>query len=584
MSGKDNIPGSPSVRINYTSSPQVQKALQDTALSGMSSEESIPMKLEAITRERNRLLAEEGQLLEKGLQSMNPDILMKANQHWGDVQQRESSGTKSTVIDPNEFSQSVGYKTKSYSLSYQLLRKMSASPIIRAIITTRQAQVSAFSSPQADRFDTGFLIRKKKEYYTTEEPKLSKADKEEIKRITEFLLNCGDDTNQWHGDNFDKFLKKITEDALSLDQATFEIVRNLKGQPVEFLATDGGTFRIADTYDDDEGGYNHREATEKFGYLPSYVQVINGEVENEYYPWELCFGLRNDSTDIRRNGYGRSELEDLIDIVTYMLYGDAYNGKFFSQGSSPKGLIKISGNVNSNRLQEFKQQWVSMVSGVMNAWKVPVIESDKMEWVDLQKSNNDMQFGAWQEYLIKVSCAVYKISPEEIGFASGAGGGGSSMFEGSNTESRLKYSRDKGLRPLLKNLQFWINKYIVNALNKDFEFVFAGIDTDSRKDELELDVKMVENFGGWKEARRKWGLPDELEEGDFPLNQIFFQKMQADEMAEEQEENTDFVNEEAGQEEDPYAGMWDNLDKSEVVENPMMNDLNSFWKSITVND
>ena len=572
MTGDQNIEGPSSTRIDYSSSPQISKAT--------SPDLGIPARLDAINAERLRLLSEEGKLLEKGLQSMDVDVLMKANAHWSDVQQREQSGVKSTIIDPYEFNDSAGYKQKSFNLSYLLLRRMGQTPLIRAVITTRQAQVSAFSSPQADRFDTGFMIRKKREYYTTVEPKLSAADKKEIKRITDFVLNCGDNTNRWHGDTFDKFLKKIVEDSLTLDQATFEVVRNRRGEPTEFLATDGGTFRIAASIDDDD--YHEKDKIEKFGYLPSYVQVIDGKVINEYYPWELCFGLRNDSTDIRRNGYGRAELEDLIDIVTYMLFGDAYNGKFFSQGSSPKGLIKVSGNVNTSRLQEFKQQWLSMVSGVMNAWKIPVIESDKMEWIDLQKSNTDMQFGNWQEYLIKVICAVYKISPEEIGFASGSSGN-SGMFEGSNTESRLKYSKDKGLRPLMKSIQFWINKYIVNPFNEEFEFVFVGMESDGKKDELDFDIKMAESFGGWREARRKWQLPDEFEEGDFPLNQIFFQKMTQDQMAEQQDENTDFVDGEA-EEEDPYVGTWDNLDKGEVVENPMMNDLNSFWKGINIED
>lgn len=573
MNEKKNITGPHSVRIDYSSSPQIKAPQKSSVIV----EEGIPARLEAINKERTKLLAEEGILLEKGLQSEHPEVLIKANEYWADVQNRQSSGIKSTIVDPYEINDSVGYKQKSFNLSYQLLRRMAQTPLIRAVITTRQAQISAFSSPQSDRFETGFVVRKKREYYTTEEPKLSGADKKEIKRITDFLLNCGDDTNQWHGDNFDKFLKKLTEDALVLDQGTFEVVRNYRGIPVEFLATDGGTFRIASSYDDDS--YVEKDKIKKFGYLPSYVQVLDGRVLNEYYPWELCFGVRNDCTDIRRNGYGRSELEDLIDIVTYMLFGDAYNGKFFSQGASPKGLIKVSGNVNSNRIQEFRQQWMSMVAGVMNAWKVPIIESEKMEWIDLQKSNTDMQFANWQEYLIKVVCAVYKIAPEEIGFASGSGTNKGGMFEGSNTESRLKYSQDKGLRPLLKSIQFWINKYIVQPLNPEFEFIFAGIDSDSRSAELDLDIKMVQNFGGWMEARRKWGLPDEFDKNDFPLNQIYFQKMQQDAMQVQQDQNTQEVNDQEAAMNNT-SEVWDNLDKAELSDNPFMNDLNSMWKHL----
>ena len=48
------------------------------------------------------------------------------------------------------------------------------------------------------------------------------------------------------------------------------------------------------------------------------------------------------------------------------------------------------------------------------------------------------------------------------------------MFEGNN-EARLKYSRDKGLKPLLKRIEFWINMWIVSQLEKDYELRFVGI-------------------------------------------------------------------------------------------------------------
>lgn len=551
----------------------------------------VSQRLGQINNDRLRLQIEEGLLIEKGMMSDDPDLIIKASKQWEDVQNRESSGLKSDLVDPNAITYSVGYKYKAASLSYDILRKMSRTPIIRAIIGTRQAQVSAFSHPQREKYDTGFIIRKKREHYNTDEPKLTKADKLEQQRITNFLLNCGENENKWHGDTFDQFLKKLTEDSLSLDQGTFEVARNRIGLPVEFAATDGATMRIGDSIDDD--AYHNRDKIEKYGYLPSYVQVIDGQIHNEYYPWELCFGIRNASTDIHSNGYGRSELEDLINIVTWMLFGDEYNGRFFSQGSSPKGLLKVSKGTNRSKIQEFRQQWMSMVAGVMNAWKVPIIESDKMEWVDLQKNNTDMQFAHWQEYLTKVSCAVYKIAPEEIGFHLGsetsAGGG---AFGENGNEARLKYSKDKGLKPLLKSLQFWINKWIVNALNPEWEFVFAGLDTADEDAELERDIKAVSNFEGLKEVRVRRGLPAELDEGDVILNPQFMQKFQADQMAGEQAANDEAIegmdpNEEFFEDgvddeevDYDYKDIWDNLDVNKSViddikkgDNPFMEEL-----------
>lgn len=553
------------------------------------SDEEIPLRLNEIKREENRLIAEKGRLIEKGMHSFNPDVLMKAHSAWHDVQVKSDDNLgKSVLIDPNKWNDVRGYKRKPMMISGTVLRRMSRqAPVVKSIITTRQTQVSAFAKPQPNKYDTGFVIRKKRDYYSTEEPKVSAADKKQIKYLTDFLKNGGDENNAWYADNFDMFLKKIVEDSLVLDAGTFEVVRNRKGSPVKFFAVDGNTIRLADSYDDEAYGdrdesddFYQQERQEERGYYPSYVQIIEDNIEAEYYPWELCFGIRNASTDIKRNGYGRSELEDLVNIVTWMLYGDAYNGNFFTQGASPKGFLKVSGNVNRNRLAQFRQSWQAMVAGVENAWKAPVIESDSMEWVDLQKSNTDMQFSQWQEYLVKIACAIYKIAPEEIGFAGGSGTSGGGLFEGNN-EARLKYSRDKGLRPLLKQIEFWINKFLVNPIDDEFEFAFVGLDTETEEKEVDLIIKKATNFMGYKEARRAMDLPDELEEGDFPLNSVYVQMQQQQQFAGEQEENTDFVEEEGGED----TSVWDSLpDTAKAIavetgnlDNPFMFDAMDYY-------
>lgn len=534
---------------------------------------SLAEQLDQITKSKNQLLVQEGQLLEKAFQSHDPQVIIKANKHWEDVSKRQVSQLKSHLLDPNDWANGQGYRNK-LSLSYGTLRRMSKTPIIKAIIGTRQTQVSAFSSPQKNKYETGFVIRKKGDYYSDVEDELSSEDKAKIKEITSFILNGGVVENSWHGDNFDSFLKKLVNDSLTLDQGCFEVVRNVGGVPQEYLATDGATFRIADSYDDDR--YENTNGRAKInGYYPSYVQVIDGSVKAEYYPWELCFGVRNATTDIRSNGYGVSEVEELINIITWMLFADAYNGKFFSQGSSPKGMLKVSSGVNRGRLAEFRQQWLSMVAGVQNAWKMPVLEADKMEYIDLQKNNTDMQFAQWQEYLIKVACAIFKIAPEEVGFNLGNASGGGALFEGSN-EAKLKYSRDKGLKPLLKSIQFWINKWIVNAIDSNYEFAFVGIDVDSEEKEVELLNKKVQHGLGVKEWRRAMNLPEDFEEGDFPLNAVYAQQMQQQMFADQQEESTEALEEEdvwsdLQSDEDVMKGL-ENSPLSQHIDNPLMLD------------
>ncbi len=511
-----------------------------------------------------KLEIEQQLMWERAAKSSDPEEIMKAMSVWQDVQKREESKAKSHIFDPYDFATMGKYKEKFISPSYGMFRKMGQAPIINSIVGTRIEQVAAFSQFQSDKYSTGFVIRKKRRYYSEDEQKLTKQDKKIAGEITDFILNCGNINTSWHGDSFDDFLRKITKDSFELDQMTFEVVRNRKGLPVEFFATDGSTYRLADSIDDNK---QTNRAEEINGYYPTYVQVIDGKIMSEFYPWELCFGIRNPQTNLRNHGYGHSELETLVSVVTWMLYSDAYNGKFFSQGSAPKGILKVMGNVNPNKLAEFRQQWQAMVSGVFNAWKVPILQSDQMEWIDLQKNNRDMEFSHWQEYLIKLTCAIYKIDPSEIGFPMQGSSDSKPLFE-ANNEAKLKYSKDKGLKPTLKFIESKINKFIVNPLNPEFEFIFVGVDSETEEKEVELAIKEMK-YKGLKEVRRSRGLSDTIDKDDIILDPAWIQLEQMTQFG--SPESNDVVDEE-NPEDDDFAFSKEG--------NPFVSELNSFVKSL----
>lgn len=509
-----------------------------------------------------RLQIEQQLMWEQAARSNDPNLIIKAMNAWQDVQKREESKAKSFMFDPNNLASMGGYKDRVVSLSYDTLRRMGKAPVINSIVSTRIEQIASFSQYQPDKYSTGFVIRKKHRYYDEDKQKMSRSEKKIASELTDFIINGGALNTAWHGDSFDDFLRKITKDAFELDQATFEVVRDRKGRPVEYFATDGATYRLADSVDDDTKKDIKEEVN---GYYPTHVQVINSRVSAEFYPWELCFGIRNPQTVLRNHGYGHSELETLIDVVTWMLYSDSYNGKFFSQGSAPKGIIKVQGNVNPQRLSEFRQQWQAMVSGVMNAWKVPVMQSDQMEWIDLQKNNRDMEFARWQEYLIKISCAIYKIDPSEIGFPMQGSSDSQPMFE-ANNEAKLKYSKDKGLKPTLRFIESKINKFLINPLNPDFEFAFVGIDSNTEEKEVELALKEMK-YKGLKEVRKSRGLPDQIDEDDAILDPTWIQLQQMKQFG--SPESNQAVDD---MEDDEFAFAHQ--------DNPFMKDLNDFVKSV----
>lgn len=501
---------------------------------------SYAKQLDAIALAEAKLKAKKFRTLEKALRSDSPEDMVKANQVFNAIQPKVEQNAKAFFIDPLEFNSNLGYKDKPFSLTYTTLKRMSKTPIINSIIKTRKNQVADFAEPQENKYSTGFVIRKKPKFGI--EQKMDNKDRKIAYAITEFILKGGN-VSQWEHDDFDTFIRKIVDDSLTYDQMTFELIRNRRGQLESFMATDAATFRMADSYFDKDydnvffqrNGANVWQDRNDYGpkihgYYPAYVQVYQNVKVNEFYPWELCFGVRNPSTSIYSNGYGCSELEELINVVTSMLWGDEYNRRFFSQGSAPKGLLRIKGTNNEAALQQFKQQWQSMITGVMQSWKTPVVEAD-VDWIDLQKNNRDMEYSSWMEYLIKLSCAIYSIDPSEIGWDISRSSGNGGLFEGSQ-EQRLKHSKDKGLYPLLKFLQRKINKYIIEQINPDFELVFVGLNGLTIEEELKMDIDKVNSFMTVNEAREKYEMKP-LEGGDAPNNATFVQNKNASMIAEQ---------------------------------------------------
>ncbi len=525
-------------------------------------------------RER-KLVIERSLAIEKALRSNDVDTIYKAQNYLNQYNLRQTPQTgemKSMVMDPFEAANSMGYFFKPASLSFEMLRGMARAPIISAIIKTRKDQVAEYCKPQVDRYSPGFVFKKKG---VKDQDELSDADRRYQDKLTEFILHCGDEADKWDLDDFETFVRKIVDDSLTLDQATFEVIPTRSFEPTQFVAVDGATFRLADTYLNEANAKDKKRIN---GYLPSYVQLYQGQIIAEFYPWELCLGIRNPSTNIYHNGYGRGELEDLVQTTTAMLNSDSYNAKFFRHGSAPKGALLVKkGNINRDRISELRRDWNSMMSGVDNMHKTPVLDAESVEWLDMQKNNRDMEFSKYQEYLIRLGCANYKISPEEIGFPLG-GTENKGIGNKAGGEHEKKYSKSKGLKPLLVTVQGWLNKYVIGPkTNFLWEFQFAGIDDETAKEEEERLTKAATTYMTVDEVRIGKGMkPLPNGEGKIILNPIISQMRQQkqqmemqnaqgeQEQAQQQEENK---NPFLVDENDPFAkGFHDWFQKEYVIQ------------------
>lgn len=499
--------------------------------------------------------------LQAALNSNDAGEIMKANLYLGEIN-RQPTKIQSVFFDPNDISgNGRGFKDSKGVLSFSVLRRMGDIHIVKSIVSTRVEQIMNFMDFSEDEQKEGFTIRKKKSLFSTGDEKLTNEDKKKISKIVDFLEKGGW-TDKWDNvDSLQEFVSKIMSDSLTLDQLAFEMVRNRMWELQKFRAVDASLIRFLDSVDP-----RQREGFEQYrfkGHLPRYCMVwdemiLHNPITKEpilYYPWELGFGIRNKTSDVRRNGYGVSELETLVNIITWILWGFEYNALFFSQGSQPKGFINIKNpNISNSTLQEFRQAWTQTMAGVYNSHRTPVINGIDLEWVDLQKlSNRDMEFNEWIKFLIIMTCSVYRIDPSELGFNFKES---QQIFGQDGQRERLKHSREKGLKPLLIFLQGVITKYIVSELDENYEFAFTGIEVEDEEAQVKLDSeKLSSGMVAMQDIFKKYNGRDFDPEKDIILNQVYQGMKQAE------EQNKMFGASQPGQqpegvpenEEDPFA-------------------------------
>lgn len=440
-----------------------------------------------------------------------------------------AADAKAYYENPLRMASAMDYKDKPTSLSYNILYQMSVkNSVVAAVLNTRVNQVSTFTKPA--RFSTdgiGFQIRlRDPQAVPTEE------QQDIMNSIELFLENCGFNDSS-DRDDFDTFIRKLVRDSLTYDQMCFEIVPDRKGRPAELFAVDAATIRAASEHYEAKTGWV--EDPPKKNEEVKWVQVVDGTIVSWFTAKELAFGVRNPRSNINMQPYGFSELEMLIQQITSHLYAEEYNSKYFSQGGTTKGIINLkadpNGIGNKEQLDSFKRQWRAQVSGMQGAWKTPVLQvPNGIEYISVNQSNRDMEYSQWMNYLINIVCAVYQIDPAEVNFANNGGAAGqSSVFE-SSQEQKLKNSKDKGLKPLLRFVESILNKFVISKFSQDYVFTFTGIDEKSEDEKSELESKQVKTWRTVNEIRKARG-EEPIENGDVILDPSWLNYVQQKEAA-----------------------------------------------------
>jgi hypothetical protein len=379
---------------------------------------------------------------------------------------------------------------------------------------------------------------------------MNKKEKDEARQIVEFLLNTGDADDAGRIDDIDKYGTKGIRDIYQLDQIAAELQWTTVGELCGFWAIDPATIEIA---------------------LPNtndikYAQVIDNIPYAFYEKDDLLYDCMNPRTDIRKAGYGYSIVEQCIELVTSTINAYAYNAGFFTENKVPRGMFLLNGDIDEPEMQEIQNWIVDMMSGSpASQHKVPIIPSGinkssgggkTIEWIDIQKSNRDMEFTSWTDYNSSGIVAMFGKSMEELGLHSQK----SQALFGVDHAPVIEASKSLGLGDLLSFLQKHFN-HIVKIKNPAYCFEFVGYEKPDMKMVADIDKAEVDVWKSLNEKRLEKGLdPIDLNAIENPFDipqspqavQLFQGKQQMNAMGgggdfgEEDEEGEDGGNEGGG--------------------------------------
>lgn len=249
--------------------------------------------------------------------------------------------------------------------------------------------------------------RKLVDYYNSKHLNFHKSRNKHKKEIFS-LLNDPDpyfsEESSWY-----YLLSTVLEDLLLIDRGVIIKVRNSKGEIIALTPVDGITIR---PYVDETGFITH------------YVQVVDGEPTREYIPKEDVIIFRSNITgDVYMYGYGVPNMDVLWTTILSDLYIDKGNVDYYRKGGSvPEGFLSVSPPNNEEGIYvQFDKEELDGIQRQLQAiimsdfTQVPIISGGKFEWIDLKGNRKDMQFKELAEYLIRKICAVFQVSPQDVG-------------------------------------------------------------------------------------------------------------------------------------------------------------------------
>lgn len=413
------------------------------------------------------------------------------------------------------------YRVKQRLLPDEILKRIAIQDdLVASIVQARGNQISSFGRPQPDRFSTGFKIEPEPGYMEKLKPEEKKKLQERIAACETKILTCGE-TKGWKDQEaltFGQFMFMSARNACIFGRIAIEAIYvdglDNKKRFHSFRPIDAGTiFKAAPIKQAAEAvRRNARKLLEQVknkNLEPerfkndeyAWVQVIQGRPVQAFTSEECLVHNFFPVTDVELDGYPLTPLDTVIVAVTTHINIGNHNKLYFQSGRAARGMIVVkSDDVDDAIIKHIRQQFQASINSVGNAWRMPIFgvgSDDEIGWFPIDNSSRDMEFQYLSDTNARVILSAFQMSPEELpGYAHLSRGTNNQALSESNNEYKLEAHRDVGIRPLLAQLQNFINSSILPLIDEELSKIcalkFVGLDVDTaEKESVRLQQDMA---------------------------------------------------------------------------------------------
>lgn len=274
------------------------------------------------------------------------------------------------------------------------------------------------------------------------------------------------------GIGYTRFINKFVEDIMVLDAVAIEKQRARNKTLYNLIPIDAATIRLRV---DNSGGTPEPPET-------AYIQLIRGEVTAEWTDDEMIYEMMNPRND---TPYGLAPLESLMIIVNSSLKAGMYNLGYLTDTNLPEGIFTLPDNWQPQQIKDFQEYFDALMAGDETM-------SRRLKFMPQGQYTptvkpNDMAFNEFNDWLMKVTCALFEVTPIEIGFNPKTGLGGVGY-----NEQQGEIAENKGILPLANLIKGLFTDIIQKELGfTHLAFDFPGLQSKDEKAVAETNEILI---------------------------------------------------------------------------------------------